>query len=250
MYMASQRREYILRQLEELGQIRSIELARELKVTDETIRTDLVQMEKQGLLQRVHGGARYCLPQQEGADARLASQLSAVARKQLDGQKSIYLEDSLMARAFVAQLGDYDCELIVNSPALALHLSAKRITQKVRVLGGELDRESGHILGYETYTQFSQLSPELSILSPESISPDGLGYEHLQQATWIQASQRHSGQVWILAAASKLRAKARYESHLTRPIDLLITEDNWPSNWPEEDQFESIIDVPYITAPE
>lgn len=48
MYMAHERRQYILRLLQQRGRIRSAELAQELGVTDETIRIDLVLMQKRG----------------------------------------------------------------------------------------------------------------------------------------------------------------------------------------------------------
>ena len=59
MYVAQERRAYILRILQQRGSIRSATIARELGVTDETIRTDLVDMQAQGLLLRTHGGAKY-----------------------------------------------------------------------------------------------------------------------------------------------------------------------------------------------
>ena len=85
MYVAQERRAYILRLLQQRGSIRSASLARELGVTDETIRTDLVDLQAQGLLQRVHGGARYTLPWAEKTllPARIASWrgwLSATSR--------------------------------------------------------------------------------------------------------------------------------------------------------------------------
>ncbi|MBR2145626.1 MAG: DeoR/GlpR transcriptional regulator, partial [Akkermansia sp.] len=62
MYVAKERRAYILRLLQQQGSLHSATLARELGVTDETIRTDLVAMQNQGLLKRTHGGAEYILP--------------------------------------------------------------------------------------------------------------------------------------------------------------------------------------------
>ena len=79
MYVAQERRAYILRLLQQRGSIRSASLARELGVTDETIRTDLVDLQAQGLLQRVHGGARYTLPV-EGIDASTRPDCQACAQ--------------------------------------------------------------------------------------------------------------------------------------------------------------------------
>ncbi|QWP14107.1 DeoR family transcriptional regulator [Akkermansia muciniphila] len=57
MYLASQRKEFILKTLAEHGAARTIALAKQMKVTDETVRNDLINLEKRGFLKRVHGGA-------------------------------------------------------------------------------------------------------------------------------------------------------------------------------------------------
>jgi DeoR family fructose operon transcriptional repressor len=54
---ASQRHQVILRKLRSEGQLRALDVARELGVTHETVRKDLLQLEGRGLLKRVHGGA-------------------------------------------------------------------------------------------------------------------------------------------------------------------------------------------------
>ena len=55
--LAQQRTEYILQQLRIHGCVNVRELANALDVTEVTIRRDLEELEKQGYLQRVHGGA-------------------------------------------------------------------------------------------------------------------------------------------------------------------------------------------------
>jgi DeoR family fructose operon transcriptional repressor len=54
---ADQRREAILARLRADGRIDASDIAATLNVTNETIRKDLIVLEQQGLLRRVHGGA-------------------------------------------------------------------------------------------------------------------------------------------------------------------------------------------------
>lgn len=51
------RHQYIVQRLTEHGHVAIAELARELGVSDDTIRRDLRALERQGLLQKTHGGA-------------------------------------------------------------------------------------------------------------------------------------------------------------------------------------------------
>lgn len=55
--LARQRQTYILERVREDGGVRVAELARDLAVSDMTVRRDLDVLEQQGLLEKVHGGA-------------------------------------------------------------------------------------------------------------------------------------------------------------------------------------------------
>ena len=73
MYLASQRKEFILKTLAEHGAARTIALAKQMKVTDETVRNDLINLEKRGFLKRVHGGALAALADTVGGAATFAA---------------------------------------------------------------------------------------------------------------------------------------------------------------------------------
>jgi DeoR/GlpR family transcriptional regulator of sugar metabolism len=55
--LARQRQTYILERVREDGAVRVAELARDLAVSDMTVRRDLELLHQQGLLEKVHGGA-------------------------------------------------------------------------------------------------------------------------------------------------------------------------------------------------
>ncbi|HHW10735.1 MAG TPA: DeoR/GlpR transcriptional regulator [Firmicutes bacterium] len=55
--LAAERRTLILAQVEQSGSVKVRELSRFFQVTEETIRRDLEELEKQGQLQRTYGGA-------------------------------------------------------------------------------------------------------------------------------------------------------------------------------------------------
>lgn len=55
--LAAERRHYILKKIIEKGMVKSIELSDALKVSTETIRKDLEQMEAEKKLKKIHGGA-------------------------------------------------------------------------------------------------------------------------------------------------------------------------------------------------
>ena len=52
-----ERRQAILRELEEKGKVRVADLSKELGCSEVTIRNDIKSMSAEGLLKRTHGGA-------------------------------------------------------------------------------------------------------------------------------------------------------------------------------------------------
>jgi len=54
---ADQRKNRIIDRLRSHGRVDATQVAEDLGVTGETIRKDLIALERQGLLRRVHGGA-------------------------------------------------------------------------------------------------------------------------------------------------------------------------------------------------
>ena len=172
MYVARERRDYILRLLQQRGSIRSATLARELGVTDETIRTDLVALQAQGLLERTHGGARYLLPLEANlpvGNARLDCRLAAIAAQHISAGARLWLDDSPFSSALVAALGEKHCTLITASLNLLHQLSAAALPHNILCPGGTLDKECGFFRADNAAEQMSKLAPDIAILSPPAL---------------------------------------------------------------------------------
>lgn len=233
MYMSTQRREYILRLLEQRGHLRSAELARELGVTDETIRTDFVQLEAKGLLERLHGGARYIVPKVSlQADSRLATQIAQEARKQIRPNDLVFLGDSVAARTLIASLGDLPCTIVTNSFNLVSLLSPPALPQQVFCIGGTLDKHANVVLGAEACRQVEALDIDLAFFTPLSVYPNCLGYSTESVADLVNSTYKASKRRVIMAAASSLMAESPYLTE-NFSYDLLITEDKLPADWPD-----------------
>lgn len=230
MYVSHERRAYILRLLQQRGTLRSAELAEELQVTDETIRTDLVALQAQGLLQRVHGGARYILPQGGSEDGtRPDCQLAALARAHLKGGMRVYLDHTETALAIIAALAAEPAyarrplTLVSPSPALIARLSAAALPHRLECPGGALDKESGL---FGNSAALDALTVDIALLSPPALRPDAALYPHALQASWARAASAAARRTLLVVPAAALTATAPHAAPFCRP--LLLTEDNIP----------------------
>lgn len=245
MYVAQERRAYILRLLQQRGSIRSASLARELGVTDETIRTDLVDMQAQGLLRRVHGGAKYILPT-PGHDAatRPDCQLARLAVAHVKSGMSIYLDSDPLALVFVSQLGDIPCTLITNSPTLLAQLAESPLPYRVLCTGGTLDKECGILDSPEALEAiYSTLKPDIALLCPPALRSDVAAYHHPARTTWARAAAQHAAKCLFMVPAQALRAHAPHAFPLPEG-NTIITENNLPPRFSHPDTEL----IPYISA--
>lgn len=246
MYVARERREYILRLLQQRGSIRSATLARELGVTDETIRTDLVALQAQGLLERTHGGARYRLPLSGDlptGNARLDCRLAAIAAQEIPAGARLWLDDSTFSMALVAALDGKPCTLITDSLSLLHLLSAAALPHDLLCPGGTLDKECGFFLADDAAEQMRHLAPDIAIISPPALRAHAAAYDSPTRARWTHAAATAAGETIAIVPAAALSALAPHTVEISPT--LLVTEDFIPPGF-DGVQTET---VPYI-APE
>ena len=245
MYVAQERRAYILRLLQQRGSIRSAALARELGVTDETIRTDLVDMQAQGLLKRVHGGAKYILPT-PGSDAstRPDCQLAQLACRHIEKGMRIYLDADMLSLVLVSQLENTPCTLICNAPELLTKLSASTLPHKIICPGGMLDPGSQILDSPAALSTLQQdIKPDIALLCPPALRSDVAAYRHPVQAAWARAAAEAATRVLIMVPAQALHAHAPHAFALPQNCTI-ITENNLPPHF----QHPNTELIPYISA--
>ena len=247
MYVAHERRAYILRLLEQRGTIRSSELAREIGVTDETIRTDMAAMQRQGLLRRVHGGAQY-IPPTGGDDdaARLDCQLADLAARHFltgQGRLTLYLDAAAFALVLFTRHPRLDCRVVTADPAVLHALSPARFSQEVFLVGSRLDRASGCLEG-DADAVMAALKPDLALLCPPSVpAPQRAAYRHRIPAEWAAAASRHAARHTLVVGPAAIFAQDPAATcHAVLHNQTFITEENLPP------EFQSIPrhTVPYI----
>lgn len=239
--MAHERRRYILRLLEQRKHIRSAHLAQELGVTDETIRTDLVTLQKLGLLQRVHGGARYTPPTAHNAACpahRLDSQLALALIPHIPAHATLYLEPGVITMAILAHLGELPCSILTNSPDIMRALAPPATPQTLICTGGTLIKNE-KLLECEDARQ--KMKIDVAILTPPALSPTDIFYHSALRARWAQSAIHAAHTTIIVAPAQALGSQAPFAVPC-RP-HLLITEDNLP----QEFSTVKTLTVPYVS---
>lgn len=228
-----QRQALIHQTLEEKGRVVCVDLARQLGVSEHTIRRDLQELARKGLCKKVYGGA--VSPPQEATtflarSAHHQTEKNTLARKcvQLIKEKSCVFLDTGTTHLAIAQALADQCELtiVTNSPLIAAELI--RVKQcEVILLGGKLNKEVGGILGSEPANQLRDIEFDLAFLGACAFDPQaGLTGFDYDDACFKKEIVKKGCQIVLALTAEKIASVARYKIAAPEDIDcLVVTHD-------------------------
>jgi DeoR family fructose operon transcriptional repressor len=230
------RQQYILSRIQDEGTVNVNQLSDALDVSELTIRRDLDQLAKRGLVERTHGGAslRRNLP---------------VEPDYLQKASEFPLEKSMIGQGVLDLVEDGDT-LYINSGTTtleairALVASGKRLTivtnnidaayvcresQAIRlVLAGGVYRTRSHsVSGSLSSLVVEQIWANKAIIGVDGFSVQaGLTTPVLEEAETTRAMIKHTaGKVIVVAAANKIGVVSNYKTVSLEDVDILVTDE-------------------------
>lgn len=206
--------------------------AEALGVSRETVRRDLIELERSGHLARVHGGAvaaggppepayveRAALQQQQKLE--IAQQAAALP---LPGQTCFLDAGSTtlaLARALATREG---LIVITNSLDAALALACHRY-HEVRLLGGRLEDDVPATYGEQTAAEIARLHVDWAFVSPVALDAVNGAMDYLwHEAMVARAMLSRARRRVLLADASKLGQASRVQICPPVEMDVLVTD--------------------------
>jgi len=235
---ADQRTQRMSQALREQGRLDVNQVAADLGVTIETVRKDLIRMERQGLLRRVYGGA---VPIEH-----LAYEPAVSARTEFSGEKTriaraalahVPLHGSVLldAGSTTAQLaemfpGDRDLTVYTNTLPHALSLlSRPQLT--VFTLGGRLRSRTMAEVDDWAARALAEINVDVAFLGTNGISLDrGLTTPDPAEAATKRLMLAAAERRVLLADRSKVGAVSGSRHAGLDDIDLFITDDGLPDD--------------------
>jgi DeoR family fructose operon transcriptional repressor len=229
---ADQRKNHILDQLLSSGRVDALAVAQALGVTGETIRKDLIALERQGLLRRVHGGAVpvQSLAFEPAVETRTQfmsekTRIAQAALKHLPAQGSVLIDaGSTTAKLVEIFPGDRDLTVYTNTLPLAISLLTRpRLT--VFTLGGRIRTTTFAEVDDWAARALAEINVDVAFLGTNGISlhrglttPDPA--EAAVKRRMLACAQRRI----LLADHSKVGVISGAQYGQLTDIDLLITD--------------------------
>lgn len=236
--LTQERYKQILIQLNQQGQVLVDELALKLDVSPSTIRRDLTQMERHGLLRRFHGGAELVQPllyepfrhsitfsNQQGVNTDDKRRIAEAAAEMIQAGETIAFTAGTTTTQITRYLGHVkDITIVTNTVNVAMELSQRQdIT--VFVTGGYLSAGWFSLVGEAAIQAIRSLYFDKVFIGLNGIdATNGLTSHYVDEAAIVRAMIQQARQKIVVADHTKIGVTARARICEVNMVDSLITD--------------------------
>jgi DeoR/GlpR family transcriptional regulator of sugar metabolism len=230
----------MLERIQRDGGVSVAELARSHAVSPITVHRDLEHLAREGLVERVHGGARALAAppiatawsQRVEQAAAAKDAIAAHAATLVNPGSTIFLDASSTALQLARRLMDgppNELTLVTSSPAIAFEMQAEPV--HVVVAPGELDQHMRMIAGRWTVEFVSQLNFDVAFVSAAGITlKEGLTTSRRPLADVVNAARSAAKRTVALIDASKFGRASLLTIMRADDPDLIITDSALPAD--------------------
>lgn len=232
---AEQRKQKISELLKENGSVRVTDLSQLLGVSEVTVRSYLEDMEKKGLLSRVHGGAvssykpyysmnlNQRLETNQTEKVEIAERIASLIRPNDTIMLNSGTTTLLTFRKFPTE---YDLNIVTNSISIALEASSNP-NYNVILIGGSVNTKYQFTYGHDAIKQLRNYHADKLILSVDGIDTSrGFTTYYNKEATVDAAMIEQSDKCIVAADRSKFGHSAFVKISDVGVADYIVTNSS------------------------
>lgn len=237
LYM-EERRQAILRQVQEAGRVTVAGLSEVYGVSEVTVRADLQALCDQGLLERTHGGAvrissglhDLALTRRLRQQVQEKDHIGRVAAQQVEDGEAVFLDSSSTALAIARHLKQRrQLTIITNSLAVAQEmLDAADVT--VVMTGGTLQKDTASLIGTEGLAFLRRYNIQKGFFGAHGVAiAEGLTDISADEADVKRPLLAMCRQVIAVADGTKWGRAGLASFAQIEDLDMLITDEHAPA---------------------
>lgn len=242
--LALERQKYIENALKISGSILISEISAKLNCSEETIRRDLNELEKNNKLKRVHGGAYIPLDTDKGVPAKIKEillleekqKIADIAIKQfISDNDTVFIDSSTTCVTLAKKIIDLNLKVtIITNSLLIFKYFCDSVCENVMLigLGGNYRPRACSFVGYDTTQTIRNYSADKCFISPSAVNCnsgllDNSSNECQIRKTFIQQSEQHV----LLCDNTKLDDTANYVISGLDSINCVVTDKSPSKKW-------------------
>ena len=251
-----ERRRTILRELDERGRVRVADLSRELGCSEVTIRNDIKNMDVEGLLQRVHGGA---IKREESPVRKYSAEsiyrhtdrkkkIAACAYEYIEDRDTIIIDDassSFYLAVHIKNQPEKRVAVVTNSLLVGNELSGAKHVE-LYMVGGHVGGHLAATMGDAALENMRSFHVDKAFIGVHGINFEvGLTSIATPQMQVKHAILKAAKEVYVLADSSKFGGGYLSVICPITDVHLIITDDEVAK---ENIKIAKELDVPLVIA--
>lgn len=240
---SDERKKQISEMIQATGKVKVTELSSIFNVSEVTIRTDLAEMENQGLLSRIHGGAIYSYKPyySMNLNQRLETNQSEKVEIAEKISKLISPNDTIMLNSGTTTLltfrkfpAEYNLNIVTNSISIALEASSNP-NYNVVLVGGSVNTKYQFTYGTDAINQLKKYRADKLILSVDGIDIENGFTTYYDKEADIDRIMLERSRTCIIAAdGSKFNHSAFVNISDISVADVIVTNGRCNKNFLSE----------------
>jgi DeoR/GlpR family transcriptional regulator of sugar metabolism len=215
--LTSQRKKIILEKLAQDGQVLAKQLSEMFGLSEDTLRRDLRELDSEGLLQRVHGGALPVSPaiatfaERNGQESAAKRAIAKAAAAMIAPGQVVIIDGGTTSAELVKQLpATLEATIVTHSPSVAVGL-VDHPKVEVILIGGRLYKHSIVSVGAAAVEAMSHIRADIYFMGVTGVHPTaGLSTGDLEEAYIKRALAARAAETVVLASAAKLNAASQF----------------------------------------
>ncbi len=232
--LKEERHKYIIERIHKNAQIYVTDLSRELGVSDDTLRRDLVELERKGLLTKVHGGAiaksdiSIQFTERLNTSTRIKQQMADKLVPMFKEGDVILIDGGTSNLEVVRRLPkDMRLTVYTNSLPIASELAVSWPRVEVVLLGGKVFPSSLVTVGISVFQMVQSVFPDWVIVGVSDLHPQkGLTTSDPEEAILKRSMLMQGGKRVVLVTGDKLNTARSFHIASLAEIDFIVTEDD------------------------
>lgn len=210
-------------------------------VSQMTLRRDLFQLEEDGRIIRIRGGAMSVKEVQKvsgeaytkkttiNTDAKIVIAQKAAAL--IDEGTCVFIDGGTTAMYLSKELRDMNCTVFTNGIAVAMELAQKK-NINITVVGGQLMKDNLSTSSPASKDYFDLTNFEIAIVSATAFTPEqGFSCNSQIESDLLKNVFKKARQVYMMLDSSKIGKINPYTFAHIQDVDVLITDDHFPKEY-------------------
>ncbi|MBG9914915.1 DeoR family transcriptional regulator [Bacillus sonorensis] len=231
--MKEERYRAILSMLDKNQTVEVAELAKQLDVTEMTIRRDLQALENEGLLVRVHGGAKkrdshyieLSHHQKRDINVELKKHIGKICADIISDYDTVFIGSGTTSDFIFDYLGDKHVNVVTNSINVFQRVQ-NMPNIDIILTGGRYRKKTGTFYGYFANRLLTDIKVKKAFIGTNGISGTNITTANEEEGYGLQIVLNNAIERYILADSTKFTIEAFFTFYDVKDITGIITDNH------------------------